>query len=982
MSFSPLARRGLHASANFQGFFRPETLPLAPLYPRPRLIPKLQRFRQQISPEAPSAPDLQEPYAYVSAPAQSFECSAASFPNTRRSKELRLEDKDKARTWPCRRRHSKHKTSPEDSAISSTAQLETVVINGHPTRKRFAQTTEFELVASINDIETTNPPVVITREGEIIPSGISDENSQIQNSMRWTAIFTFFSRMILNLPSAFSGFAGKLEQLFHRKSYGVAECRTYIDRNQVVSNKRVKLSHDEDLSDIRWIDHSALNKLIDDYKAFSQGIGHVWGTIAEHSSTKQIDKILAPISHALADNDLDRVSLVRGEHELYELFQLQFRRAFSALDQIYEIGVIVKISKDHALVPSTMDYDLSPENIELLGKIKAFLSAPALPTICNDILKLADSKHSLISEPFFDQIVLDLEAILNKLPAPSYVLSSDFRKLLQETFGLPQRTDLETQLILPGTFPDSDDPESVPLLQQEIVIEPASIKSSQPETKPPATEWIPPATSKPQSTNRDWEEAHLRQRRIEETDPAQFRRNFYQEGTTHKLIESNYLADLTLKDTLTLDETSKLRSILKSKRRAKHPKRLTHLHNTPKPAKKVRFTDSVLSPRPRTHLGLDVPKKFSPLNSALESDIKVTVEPEDNEREDIGVLALLASRHRERRQKSTDKENIPPDYDARIAEVFAQPSPKPLLISDDSQAGIRSQKEQAALKAAEEARKKAEAERLAAEEKAKRELEQRLAASGGLRLPTRRFVLPVSTGWQNRALETLRAASSTTLATTAEGVDLRRHDFAKVVPPTEWLNDEIVNGSLNWLDQAVNAAAGIKDVKKFTRKCLAMSSFFFKRLQDQGVTRTQRTLRRYGVEKRNFLDVDTILMPICEHSHWTLLVIRPSKRTVAHMDSLNPQGNRAYINLALAWIKDVLEEKFVQDEWEVKRHQAPMQTNGYDCGVHTITNGMCLALGLSPMDCYTAQDMPRQRIRLACMLLNGGFKGDFDLRLF
>ena len=211
---------------------------------------------------------------------------------------------------------------------------------------------------------------------------------------------------------------------------------------------------------------------------------------------------------------------------------------------------------------------------------------------------------------------------------------------------------------------------------------------------------------------------------------------------------------------------------------------------------------------------------------------------------------------------------------------------------------------------------------------------------------------------------------------------MRRHDFAKVVSSTEWLNDEIVNGSLMWLDQAINSAAGIKDVKRATRKCLTMSSFFFKRLQDQGVARTQRTLRRYGVEKRNFLDVDTILLPICERAHWTLLVVRPSKRTVAHMDSLNSRGNPAYTNLAVSWLKDVLEEKFIKDEWKVIFHEAPLQNNGHDCGVHTITNAMCVALGLSPVDSYTASDMPAQRIRIACMLLNGGFKGEFDLRVY
>ncbi|CAH0017551.1 unnamed protein product [Clonostachys rhizophaga] len=276
----------------------------------------------------------------------------------------------------------------------------------------------------------------------------------------------------------------------------------------------------------------------------------------------------------------------------------------------------------------------------------------------------------------------------------------------------------------------------------------------------------------------------------------------------------------------------------------------------------------------------------------------------------------------------------------------------------------------------------AEAAERAAAEKARIELEARLALTGGLRVPRQKFVPKLSGDWNRRVHDTLTSAPTTSLTTTVEGIDLRRHDFAKVVPETEWLNDEIVNGSLMWLDQAINSAAGINDVKKQTRKCLTMSSFFFKQLRERGVGRTQRTLRRYGVEKRNFLDIDTILLPICERSHWTLLVVRPSKRTVSHMDSMKPVGSPLNTNLALAWVKDVLEDAFVAEEWTVVKHEAPRQTNGWDCGVHTITNAMCVALGLNPIDSYSTEDMPLQRLRIASVLLNRGFSGDFDLGVF
>ncbi|CAH0050062.1 unnamed protein product [Clonostachys solani] len=310
--------------------------------------------------------------------------------------------------------------------------------------------------------------------------------------------------------------------------------------------------------------------------------------------------------------------------------------------------------------------------------------------------------------------------------------------------------------------------------------------------------------------------------------------------------------------------------------------------------------------------------------------------------------------------------------------LFSDSGPISLQLSDLASSALAQKREEEARIAAEAA----EAAERAAAEKARIELEARLALTGGLRVPRQKFVPSLSGVWNRKVRETLTSAPTTSLTTTVEGIDLRRHDFAKVVPETEWLNDEIVNGSLMWLDQAINSAAGIKDVKKQTRKCLTMSSFFFKQLREKGIGRTQRTLRRYGVEKRNFLDIDTILMPICERSHWTLLVVRPSRRTVSHMDSMRPVGSPLNTNLALAWIKNVLEDAFVAEEWTVVKHEAPRQTNGWDCGVHTITNAMCVALGLNPIDSYSTEDMPLQRLRIASVLLNRGFSGDFDLGVF
>lgn len=247
-----------------------------------------------------------------------------------------------------------------------------------------------------------------------------------------------------------------------------------------------------------------------------------------------------------------------------------------------------------------------------------------------------------------------------------------------------------------------------------------------------------------------------------------------------------------------------------------------------------------------------------------------------------------------------------------------------------------------------------------------------------IRAPLRPLLGSMSEEMKKRTSNTIYAPDSVVLAKAADSTPLHRHDFLRVIPPTEWLNDEIVNGVLSWLDQAVNHIGGVDDPKAQTRKCLVMTSFYYKQIK-MACKNTQRTLKRKGITKDNLLNVNTILLPICEHSHWTLMVINPSKRTVAHIDSLNPRGTISVTDLALRWMKDALDEKFVESEWSVVRYQHPAQTNGYDCGVHTICNAICVAVGVDCLDSYRAREMPELRLQVSAVLVNGGFTGELDL---
>ncbi|KAJ8123330.1 hypothetical protein O1611_g9619 [Lasiodiplodia mahajangana] len=210
-----------------------------------------------------------------------------------------------------------------------------------------------------------------------------------------------------------------------------------------------------------------------------------------------------------------------------------------------------------------------------------------------------------------------------------------------------------------------------------------------------------------------------------------------------------------------------------------------------------------------------------------------------------------------------------------------------------------------------------------------------------------------------------------------DAVELKPRDFAKLVPPTAWLNDDCVHSTLCCVANYVNDNAGVAP-KVGTPKCVAVSSLYWKAFCDDHSKLYPRPFgRKWNMAQYNFLDIDTILIPVNLGAHWTLIVIRPSRRTISYLDSFHAR-NPAQLRHAYQWVELFLGDKFVASEWETQEFSTPKQTNAWDCGMFVITNAMCLALGVSPM-CYNEDNMPMQRQRIAAVLLKGGFYGEFDL---
>ncbi|EAQ83867.1 hypothetical protein CHGG_10271 [Chaetomium globosum CBS 148.51] len=310
-------------------------------------------------------------------------------------------------------------------------------------------------------------------------------------------------------------------------------------------------------------------------------------------------------------------------------------------------------------------------------------------------------------------------------------------------------------------------------------------------------------------------------------------------------------------------------------------------------------------------------------------------------------------------------------------------------IRDEFEIGIRRDAEEKRKREEEEARRqeqrRLEEERRRQEEERRREQEaqrqreaEEFAALTGLRQPTRSLIVPLSDDWNCKVVNAARAHPTAELVKTLEGQPLTRRDFEeKLLPPTAWLNDNVIIGSILHVADYINKTNGTTDQEP---KCAAFTSYFWPRVLSHGPSACGRLLRRAGVRKANFLDIDTVLIPICAHSHWTLAVIRPGKRTVAHIDSMRGGSGHSDVKAKLLeLVAFILEDQFVEADWRAIDYEAPLQTNGWDCGVFTITNAMCMAMGLNPKFSYTESELTLQRRRLAAMLLNEGFKGEFSL---
>jgi sentrin-specific protease 1 len=274
-----------------------------------------------------------------------------------------------------------------------------------------------------------------------------------------------------------------------------------------------------------------------------------------------------------------------------------------------------------------------------------------------------------------------------------------------------------------------------------------------------------------------------------------------------------------------------------------------------------------------------------------------------------------------------------------------------------------------------------------AKERKLKEREAAILVAKELRLtrrsPLKALIQPLSSHWEI-AVDNAQWTNNPhrVITTSIGGTELRLKDFQTLLGRNAWLNDEIINSYIEWVVDASNRAASAAapqacgEPTNKVPKFIAHNSFFYENLIKKGPSSTQGLMRRKKAPGKSLMEVDSVFVPICRGSHWTVGAVRPIAKTIEYFDSMGGSAHQ-FISLMRGWLEFQLGDSYVEEEWKVPRTACARQTNGYDCGVFVCTNAFCVALGLDTL-CYRESDMTQQRRNIAAVLINRGFTGDFD----
>lgn len=234
-------------------------------------------------------------------------------------------------------------------------------------------------------------------------------------------------------------------------------------------------------------------------------------------------------------------------------------------------------------------------------------------------------------------------------------------------------------------------------------------------------------------------------------------------------------------------------------------------------------------------------------------------------------------------------------------------------------------------------------------------------------------VRPLTWQWLEKVSQAMRESHGNAVARSLSGDELYQRDIATCYTPLAWLNDEIINSYLTAIVRYLRESTGnLTQAPRYH----AFNSFFYSSLRDKGYQAVRRWANRAKIGGHALLNVDTVFVPVHEHAHWTLMVVRPVERTIEYFDSMGGAGARQ-VKAIKEWLHGELGAKYDEDEWTVLGSVSSHQDNGSDCGVFLLTNAKAIALGIEPT-AFGPSDTNLLRRKIVAELINGGLHGEFS----
>jgi hypothetical protein len=288
-----------------------------------------------------------------------------------------------------------------------------------------------------------------------------------------------------------------------------------------------------------------------------------------------------------------------------------------------------------------------------------------------------------------------------------------------------------------------------------------------------------------------------------------------------------------------------------------------------------------------------------------------------------------------------------------------------------------------------EAAKKAEEERLIKEALVQREKERQEARRKEAKAyhDSISLIKPLSDEWSAKVDTAMATEDKAAIIIPKQNIS--RHDLGTILPQKgidsslSWLNDQIVNGSLQQMvDHALTLEGHDKKSTTKPAKYWAVNSNWLntvlKSKHGDGITRWAGK-RGVNLKGKNLLEAEAIFMPVCSGNHWTLVVVRPKKRIIEYLDSLsNKREDPSKIRVALRWISYELGKEYDEDEWRAVFNRSPQQNNGVDCGAFVIMNAMAAIRAYDPQEYIHPNQMYEARRMIVAQLMNGGYTGEFE----